>query len=559
MAEAWHTAAGSAPAGVPGTLPAPEDRGLDVDLVVELARTLHGNAPLEARVGWVLATVAMLAEADGAAYVAFGGDVVYSWPDPAPSESMGRGPRHRAHLARLLDSVDDAEVGVLGGLAHVHAWAVAGSDGRRCGALVVGNRTARPLPPAALAATRAIAAHLGAALDREDTYRQFQELEAAQREVVHQLQEAVRPTVPQVPETELGVYYLAADPQEPTGGDLYDWRRLADGSVHLAVVDVIGKGVAATKDALAVAHALRMLVLDSVPLDAVVRRADEILVAQNPDLVATVVLGHYRPDTGELTLAAGGHPPPLLLRADGRWELLEPRGIPIGFPGAGSEGTVSVTLGRSDTVVLYTDGLIESSKDIVAGLEGLVRAGGEVSDYPADHLARALVHRAIAGGRRRDDTVALVLRRRSPAPAVPRPHLPPFAHSFGAHPAAVGLARHLLADWLTSEAIDQTAVDDLLLVANELCANAVVAAVDGDVVLRARLEDDDVVLEVEGGARDLHPGVGRTDDLEYPEPMAERGRGLFLVEALSDSCEVAATEEGRTVVRCRKTAVAFGG
>ncbi len=63
------------------------------------------------------------------------------------------------------------------------------------------------------------------------------------------------------------MFYLAADQQASTGGDLYDWVLLPDGTLHLAVVDVMGKGVAAIKAAVAVTHALRLLVLDGVPLD----------------------------------------------------------------------------------------------------------------------------------------------------------------------------------------------------------------------------------------------------------------------------------------------------
>ena len=526
---------------------------LDVGLVVELARTLHGPTPLEAKLEWLLAAAAGAAAADACFYVSFEDELVAGWPRPVDGgEASGPWAGHRVRLRRALEGHGSGDVGALGELRAVYAAPVDAVDGHRRGALVVGAAAGRALAGGSDHVVLALAAHLGAALDHLQTVRDLRQLEAAQREVAHQLQDAVRPSMPRVDDTELGVYYLAADPQEPTGGDLYDWRRLPDGDVHLAVVDVLGKGVAATKDALTVSHALRFLVLEGVPIAEVIGRADEILVAQDPGLVATVLLGRYRPATGELVLAGGGHPPALVLRADGDCELVHPRGVPIGWPGAGSDEAVSVRLRRSDTVVLYTDGLIESGKDIVAGLDALVRAGREVSDYPAEHLARALVHRAIAGGRRRDDTVALVLRRRSTPAVGRRLHLAPFLHSFRSHPAAVGVARHLLADWLTSEPIDQSVVDDLLLVASELCANAVEAGPGGEVVLRACVEGEDVIVEVEDGVN-AHPGIGPADP-EPPDPLSDRGRGLFLVDALCDSCEVD-EDAGRTVVRCRKTAV----
>lgn len=552
MSEVYDGAGGP---GVTGNrVPADLAGVLDLALVVELARTLHGPIPLDAKLAWLLPAAAGAAQADAAYYVSFeDDDLVAGWPRGVhPAEASGPWAGHRVLLRTTLTGGAAVPVGPMADLFGAIAVPVDAADGRRLGALVLGNKAEHPLAPGAPDVARALAIHLGAALDHLESVRRFRELDAAQREVVHQLQEAVRPSTPKVDDTELGVYYLAADPQEPTGGDLYDWRPLPDGDLHLAVVDVIGKGVAATKDALTVSHALRLLVLDGVPIKDVVRRADEIITAQDPDLVATVLVARYRPETGELVLAGGGHPPALVLRAEDRCELVYAPGVPIGWPGAGSDEPVTIELGRSDTVVLYTDGLIESGKDIVAGLDALVRAGREVSDYPAEPLARALVHRAIAGDRRRDDTVALVLRRRSTPEVDRRLHLAPFSHAFHSHPAALGLARHLLSDWLTSEPIDQAVVDDLLLMANELCSNAVEATPSGEVVLRARVEGDDVVVEVEDSGT-AHPGIEPAGP-DHPDPMAERGRGLYLVSALSDSCEVT-ERSGRTIVRCRKTAV----
>ena len=53
---------------------------------------------------------------------------------------------------------------------------------------------------------------------------------------------------------ELGVRYVPAD-QASAGGDIYDWQLLSDGSFHLAVIDVVGKGLGAVRDALTVVHA----------------------------------------------------------------------------------------------------------------------------------------------------------------------------------------------------------------------------------------------------------------------------------------------------------------
>jgi serine phosphatase RsbU (regulator of sigma subunit)/anti-sigma regulatory factor (Ser/Thr protein kinase) len=399
---------------------------------------------------------------------------------------------------------------------------------------------------------RALAAHLGVALDNQVA---MADLEAAQRDVVHKLQEAVRPPTPAVPHTELGVHYLAADERAATGGDLYDWLVLPSGELHFAVVDVMGKGVAATKDAVAVTHAVRLLVLEGCPLDQVVERTDALVTLQNPDLVATLIVGRYEPGSGLLRLVGGGHPPALLLSGT-EVHLLQPRGIPIGFPGAGSEGEEVVVLDRSDTVILYTDGLIESTKDIIKGLDELVRHARETASYPAASLARALVDRALEGAMRNDDSLALVLRRRSPPTDSVRVPLGPFEYRFTPTTAAVPLARHFLEDWLVRIPVDQEEAADLLLVASELSANAVrhASGRPGSVVLRARVNNADVVIEVEDDGGHPAPLPQPTDEL--PMPLAERGRGLFLVRALVDELD-SEVVDGKTLIRAvRRAAVA---
>lgn len=399
------------------------------------------------------------------------------------------------------------------------------------------------------AALVSLAAHLGVALDNHST---AMALVASQREIVHQLQDAVLPPVPDVPFTELGRHYSGAEGQHLSGGDLYDWVRLPNGDLYFAVVDIMGKGVRATKDALAVTHALRLLVLDGCPLGSVVSRADQIVTAQNRDLVATLVVGIYTPETGRLLLAGGGHPPALVVSGDSVREVAAP-GIPIGWPGAGSRGVVELVLDRSDTLIVYTDGLIEATRNIIEGLATLQRAALETRRYPAAQLARALVDRALHGATRQDDALALVLRRRVPPPAAGTHVLPPFEYRFSPYPAAVPLARNLLRDWLVRVPVDRPETDDLVLVASELCANAVrhASGQPGGVVLRARAEDADVVIEVEDDGDGLD-ALTPIDDL--PDPRGEAGRGLFLVQTLSDDVSYERHEPG-TCVTVRKRAV----
>lgn len=438
-------------------------------------------------------------------------------------------------------------------LGSMIAVPVMAKDGLAQGALFAGSPDRIEHDPAIVEAIVALAAHLGVALDNSATLARMAEVEARGKEVVHALQEAVRPPAPVVGQTELGVHYVAADPSAPTGGDLYDWINLPDGTLHLVVVDVMGKGVEATKHALSVTHALRLLAVEGCPLGELVARADVLVTAQNPELVATLIMAHYDPETGALRLAGAGHPPALLVRGDTVEEIAAP-GIPIGWPGAASHGVVEVQLERADTLILYTDGLIEATKDIVKGLENLSAAAAATATYPATALARALVERQLADAARHDDSLALVLRRRSPAPDQPSHLLAPFGHQFSPQSAAVPLARHLLKDWLELVPVEAVAVDSLLLAVSELCSNAVrhATGAPGSIQLRAWAENDDVHIEVSDDGGSLEWSDHRAEEL--PDPEAEQGRGLFLVRELVDEVTTSVVG-GRSVVQVVRWAV----
>ena len=395
---------------------------------------------------------------------------------------------------------------------------------------------------------RPLAAHEG---HDYDEVTRLTERERAQREFLHQLQEAVRPRQPVVDGVELGVHYLPADPNAPSGGDLYDWQVLPDGDLHVAVVDVIGSGVSATKDALAVVHAMRVLVLEGCPIGQVVAKADALLSESQPALVATVLVARYTPATGRMVVAGGGHPPMLVVSVDGTVREVSAAGIPIGWPEAGSFEVTEIVLERSDTALLYTDGLVEAGKDILAGLSQLKAAAVETANYPPRHLPRVLVERALAGAQRRDDTLALVLRRRS-VPAGPRPRLlSGFDHRFSPSLAAVPVARHLFGDWLVHQGIDGADRDDLAVVVSELCTNAVRSAASphSGLHLRAWPEGDALVTEV----LDDGPGFELKAPVDDEVPAAEQvsGRGLFIVRSLVDEL-VAERGPAGTSVRCVK-------
>lgn len=368
--------------------------------------------------------------------------------------------------------------------------------------------------------------------------------EAEQREVVERLQEAVMPAPLNLAGLELGVSYVASDPRAPTGGDLYDWVVLPTGEVQVVVADVLGHGVSATKDALTVVHALRMLGLQCCPLDQIVRRADELLSNHATDLVATVIVARYELDTGRVRIAAGGHPPALAVAASGAVQQVAAPGGPIGWPGAGSVATADLTLGPGDALILYTDGLIESGKNILEGEEALIRYARSLAHEDAHDLARGLVDRALTEGTRRDDSVAVVIRR---APAVQTRTWRAEPDPRRGHDIRIELR-----SWLERRALPAETVNDATLIASELLSNAARAA-RTYVQLRATVEDGRVAVVVsDDGPGD--PGLDRMG-VERPALDAEAGRGLHVVRALADDLSILSTPDG-TSVKCMVGAAA---
>ncbi|MQS07526.1 PP2C family protein-serine/threonine phosphatase [Streptomyces alkaliphilus] len=235
-------------------------------------------------------------------------------------------------------------------------------------------------------------------------------LRTAHGQILRELEDALRPPPLELSGLELAVHYEPAGTDAPTGGDLYDWFVLPDGSVHITVVDALGHGVTSTRSALTVTHAVRTLALEGHPLESIVARTDEVLLPLDRHLMATVLLARVHLRTGVLELANGSHPPALLVREDGTAEYLEVPGRGIGFPLPGSERLLRTPVGPGDLVMLYTDGLTESRRDPREGEVRLMesvrkharRPLAEVPGAVAEDMHTVILHP--------DDTLALAVR-----------------------------------------------------------------------------------------------------------------------------------------------------
>ncbi|WP_082772372.1 SpoIIE family protein phosphatase [Actinoplanes sp. TFC3] len=252
-----------------------------------------------------------------------------------------------------------------------------------------------------------IARRTGLTIDNSRLYRQ-------QRHVAEVLQHSLLTELPQIPGMKLHARYLPAQDGAAVGGDWYDAFIQPDGSVMLAVGDVSGHDI----EAAAAMGQLRNLVRgDAYARDDepgnLLSRLDLAVRGLNMGIAATAVLARVRRnvDTYELTFSNAGHPPPLLLRPDGKveiwWEKPEPL---LGLLPRQHRSTHSRTVPVGSTLLLYTDGLVEHPDHILdEGIDRMARCLHEGANLPVDDLADLLIN---ATARRADDTALLLIKLR---------------------------------------------------------------------------------------------------------------------------------------------------
>lgn len=286
---------------------------------------------------------------------------------------------------------------------------VHGTDGTARGALSCDD-----VPGDGVWPLRLLASHAGAALDARVRVREARRREDALRVISEELQDALLPALPALERTTMDVAYRPASADARVGGDFYDALPLPDGRVLIVVGDVVGKGVQAASHTSRITYTLRSLALQGLELDELLKRCDEHVVHQDPGLMATVWCGLYEPASGELAFASLGHPPALLMRAEGDPISLALEGLPLGLRDL-AEGPPEIRtrlLQPRDLLVLYTDGVVEASRDYLAGQKALLAAVEARRDEPLSELLTGVLDEMLTGAGHLDDAVMMLLRRR---------------------------------------------------------------------------------------------------------------------------------------------------
>ncbi|MEO3759603.1 SpoIIE family protein phosphatase [Mycobacterium sp. B14F4] len=329
------------------------------------------------------------------------------------------------------------------------------------------------------------------------------------------------------------VRYEPAVPPLEIGGDFYDVLPVGDHQFGIVVGDCVGRGLSAAAVMGQLRASTRALLLTGAEPATLLEQLDAVAELIPDAFCTTVFVALVDTEAATVRYSSAGHMPPVLVTGSAPPQLLdEARSVPLAVQRNQPRPQASCPLAPGSTLMLYTDGLVErrdqSIDDQIAQVAEVV--AGTVA-LPIEKVADAVLGKlAPVGGY--DDDVAILLYRLGHAPLV-----------FDDAATATRLTdvRHRLAAWLSANGVADSATADMVLVVNEACSNCVEHAYRGRDPGRMRVEahmGDDVV----------HVRV--TDFGSWKVPPADpgtRGRGLLLMNAVSDRMDVDGTAAGTTV------------
>ncbi len=392
--------------------------------------------------------------------------------------------------------------------------------GRRrvIGAAVFLRRPDRPaFEPDDLLVAAQLATHTALGVDKAVLYgREAYIADALQRTMLPD-------SLPQPTGVRLASRYLPAAETARVGGDWYDAIPLPGSRVALVVGDVMGHSMTSAAIMGQLRTTAQTLAGLDLPPQEVLHHLDEQAQRLGTDRMATCLYAVYDPVAHRIIVANAGHPPPVMLHRGGRAEVLRvPPGAPIGVGGVDFEA-VELDAPAGATLVLYTDGLVESRiRDVWTGIEQLRERLTETARLtgpnppPLEPLCDEVLD-MLGPGDRDDDIALLAARFDGIAPSdVAYWYLDPKAQTAG---QARRLARRALQRWGLEELTDQVE-----LLVSEVVTNAVRYA-ERPITLRLLRTD---VLRCEVG--DDVPQLPR---LRQARPSDEGGRGLYLVNRLA--------------------------
>jgi serine phosphatase RsbU (regulator of sigma subunit)/DNA-binding response OmpR family regulator/anti-sigma regulatory factor (Ser/Thr protein kinase) len=361
------------------------------------------------------------------------------------------------------------------------------------------------------------------------------------RLLVETLQRSLLPErLPMHPRMQVAARYMPAGLAPQVGGDWYDAVQLDGNRTAVMIGDVVGHGIRAAITMSELRNALRAFAIEGHSPEEALRQLDRVVDAtRGPGMVATVLFVVIDAAAGTVTLARAGHPPPALRAVDGSVRFLETkRTLPLGVDPEDEPSQAVYPIKPGETLLLFTDGLVERRGEAITDsfdrlLDALAGAPAEV-----DALCEHVLSRTASEHGRDDDVAVLAVQLLESAVGALELKLPAAAQS-------VTAARHRLRAWLEENApeLDPIGRADLEVAWSEACSNVVRHAYGpAEATFEAsatRLEDA------------LYLTVRDTGRWRSPSNLSG-GRGLPLMEELSDELTIDLQEDSTTVTMVRR-------
>jgi serine phosphatase RsbU (regulator of sigma subunit) len=265
----------------------------------------------------------------------------------------------------------------------------------------------RPISAETLATAGTIAQQAALAIDNARLYQQ-------QKAFAEMMQQSLLPNErPAIVGLEVGTVYESAA-QVDVGGDVFDFMELPDGRLAVVLGDVTGHGIDATADMAMAKFVFRSLAREHPEPSDFLAHANEVVLGEIA-VGKFITMAYLTVDPGgDVRGASAGHPEPRLVLREGTVTALACGGLALGIEGSQQYEEVLAELPPGGSVVVYTDGVIESRRDReLFGVERL----DEVLTANATLSAQALADRVLAacrdfaGGDLPDDCAIVVIRR----------------------------------------------------------------------------------------------------------------------------------------------------
>ena len=383
---------------------------------------------------------------------------------------------------------------------------------------------------------------LGLAADRAAMAIERARLYEREHAIATELQRSLLPEkLPLLPGVATAARYNPAGAGSQVGGDWYDVIVQPGGHLLLVIGDVAGRGIGAASTMGQLRSALRAYAFDGHGPGALLERLNAFQNGLPGMGMATVALVSVEPGGQSLRYAIAGHPPGLMLPADGSPCWLDGTlGLPLGCADDVVYDEAVAPLGPGATIVLYTDGLVEvAGEHLDRGLERLCKAAKE-GPAEAEALCDAILAGTLLDPDVADDVTLVVLRTVGAEASRLELTIP-------ADPWALQAMRATTTQWLARASTDDTEIYEIVLALNEAVENSIEHGhrrEDRLIALLLERENDHVRITV----RD----EGRWREADQDIDPGERGRGFTLMRAVMDDVSIDTGEDGTAVVMRRK-------